>query len=83
MKKKTDSRSGVWRKPTPQEKKRHLAAYENTFGKVGRPSMDAKLKRVAISIKLDPQVLAKFKEKAKKTGRPYQSLINEALKKAA
>ena len=83
MKKKIEPKKGVWRKPTPVEKKKYLTAYENTFGKVGRPKLDAEIKKKSIHIKLDPEVIKKFKARAKKEGKPYQTLINEALKKAA
>ena len=83
MTKKIEVNDNEWRKPTAAEKKKYLKAYENTFGKVGRPALDSSVKKKSIHIKLDPEVIAKFKLKAKKTGKPYQTLINEALKKAA
>ena len=49
--------------------------------RVGRPLMGP-APRKAIHIRLDPDVLEKLKIKAKKKGIPYQSLINEILKKA-
>lgn len=81
--KKKDKSDLDWRRVTPAEHKKFLKAYENTFGKVGRPALDADVKKQSIHIKLDPEVIAKFKAKAKKTGKPYQTLMNEALKKAA
>lgn len=79
MKKKTDN----WRHLSVKEKEKFRKAYENTFGKVGRPRLAAEVKKKGIYIKLDPETILKFKEKAKKTGTPYQTLISEALKKAA
>jgi len=45
----------------------------------------SKLKRrkIKITINLDPAVVRFFKEKAKKEGVGYQTLINETLKKVA
>ncbi len=83
MSKKTESKTGIWRKPTLAEQKKYLAAFEKTFGKVGRPALDVTVKKKSIHIKLDPEVIAKFKAKAKKSGKPYQTLINEALRKVA
>lgn len=82
MKKKTDKETG-WRHFTAEEKKKYRKAFVNTFGKVGRPALDSSVKKKSVHIKLDPEVIKKFKDKAKKTGKPYQTLINEALKKAA
>lgn len=85
MKKKTDkgNRETNWRHFTSEEKKKFRKAYVNTFGKVGRPALDSSVKKKSVHIKLDPEVIKKFKAKAKKTGKPYQTLINEALKKVA
>ncbi|WP_413561364.1 BrnA antitoxin family protein [Bdellovibrio sp. HCB209] len=47
----------------------------------GRPLISL-FPRKAISIRIDQDVLAKLKKKAKKQGIPYQSLINDILKKA-
>lgn len=82
MKKKTDKENN-WRHFTAEEKKKFRKAFVNTFGKVGRPALDSSVKKKSVHIKLDPEVIKKFKDKAKKTGKPYQTLINEALKKAA
>ena len=79
MKKKEDS----WRHLTNAEKTKFRKAYTNTFGKVGRPPMPDSVKKKSVHTKLDPEVIAKFKEKSKKTGVPYQTLINQALKKAS
>ena len=74
----------TYRNFTEAEKKEIKNGLEKKLGiKLGRPFMPPEKKRVPVSIKLDPDVLAKFKAKAKKTGRPYQTLINEVLKKAA
>lgn len=59
------------------------AAAKNTLKKLGRPTKSDDDKYVPISLKIDPRVLSAFKDKAKKTGKPYQTLINEVLKKAA
>mgnify|MGYP000918027974 CR=1 FL=1 len=73
-----------WEHSTPEQLKAYKKGIEKKLGvKLGRPFIAPELKYVAISIKLDPVVLKKFKAKAKKTGKPYQTLINEALKKAA
>lgn len=82
MKKKTDKEVN-WRHFTVEEKKKFRKAFVKTFGKAGRPVLDASVKKKSVHIKLDPEVIKKFKDKAKKTGKPYQTLINEALKKAA
>ncbi|WP_413578513.1 BrnA antitoxin family protein [Bdellovibrio sp. HCB290] len=47
----------------------------------GRPLI-SQFARKAISIRIDTEVLAKIKKKARKQGIPYQSLINDILKKA-
>lgn len=82
MKKKIDKEAN-WRHLTSEEKSKFRKAYVNTFGKVGRPALNSSVKKKSIHIKLDPEVIKKFKDKAKKTGKPYQTLINEALKKVA
>ncbi len=45
----------------------------------------SKLKRrkIKVTINLDPAVIRFFKEKAKKEGIGYQTLINETLKRVA
>ena len=48
---------------------------------LGRPLISL-FPRKAISIRIDEEVLSKLKKKAKKQGIPYQSLINDILKKA-
>ncbi|QLY27065.1 BrnA antitoxin family protein [Bdellovibrio sp. KM01] len=48
---------------------------------LGRPLISG-FPRKAISIRIDEDVLSKIKKKAKKQGIPYQSLINDILKKA-
>jgi uncharacterized protein (DUF4415 family) len=52
-----------------------------TAGRVGRPLLGSGLRK-DIHIRLDPEVLAKLKQRAKKEGMKYQSLINQILKKA-
>lgn len=49
--------------------------------RAGRPLL-GDTPRKAISIRVDETVLKKLKAKAKKKDIPYQSLINEILKKA-
>ena len=83
MKKKLDLDPKKWRHHTPEERKRFIKGLDETFGKVGRPKLNADVKKKSVHIKLDPEVIKKFKAKAKKEGKPYQTLINEALKKAS
>src|SRR5262245_45981940 len=47
--------------------------------RVGRPRLPVIEKREAISIRLHPQVLHRFKEAAKARNVGYQTLINEVL----
>lgn len=58
-------------------------AADNTLKKMGRPAKPENEKYVPIYIKIDPEVLSTIKTKAKKAGKPYQTLINELLKKAS
>ena len=51
------------------------------FKRRGRPVI-GESPRKAISIRIDEDILAKLKSKAKKSGVAYQSLINDILKKA-
>lgn len=51
------------------------------FKRVGRPLVGDS-PRVAISVRIDEEVLSRLKNKAEKEGVGYQSLINEILKKA-
>ena len=51
--------------------------------KLGRPFMDPKFKKKNVTLKLNPVLIEKLKKKAKKSGKPYQTLINEILEKAA
>ena len=83
MKKKLSLDPKHWRKFTDAERKKYTKALVKTFGKAGRPALSPEVKKKSIHIKLDPDIIRKFKAKAKKMGRPYQTLINEALKKAA
>ncbi|GEM_PF-2501699 len=53
----------------------------NKIKRRGRPIIGDS-PRKAISVRIEEDVLAKLKAKAKKRGVPYQSLINEILKKA-
>lgn len=58
-------------------------AAESTLKKLGRPPKPENEKYVPVYIKIDPIVLNLIKDKARKKGVPYQTLINELLKKAA
>lgn len=49
--------------------------------RVGRPSL-GRAPRAPISLRLDPDVLARLKANAAKRGVPYQSLINDILARA-
>jgi len=49
--------------------------------RVGRPTI-GRSPRTAISLRLDPDVLARLKATAAKRGIPYQSLINDILARA-
>jgi uncharacterized protein (DUF4415 family) len=51
------------------------------FKRVGRPLVGAS-PRVAISVRIEEDVLSKLKDRADEAGIGYQSLINEILKKA-
>jgi uncharacterized protein (DUF4415 family) len=51
------------------------------FKRVGRPLVGDS-PRVAISVRIEEDVLNRLKDKADETGVGYQSLINEILKKA-
>lgn len=46
--------------------------------RVGRPTI-GKAARELIAIRIDPNVLFSLKQKAKKLGKGYQSLINDIL----
>jgi uncharacterized protein (DUF4415 family) len=47
--------------------------------RVGRPTLSAAGARQIIAIRLDPQVLARFKRAAKRRNVGYQTLINDVL----
>ena len=51
------------------------------FKRVGRP-LAGDSPRVAISVRIEEDVLSRLKDKADEKGIGYQSLINEILKKA-
>jgi uncharacterized protein (DUF4415 family) len=51
--------------------------------RVGRPTLSAAGARQIIAIRLDPQVLARFKKAAKREGIGYQTLINDVLAQPA
>ncbi len=61
----------------PKLSKEHLG----NFKRRGRPVL-SDTARVAISIRIDADVLRKLKQKAESKRTRYQSLINEILKKA-
>jgi uncharacterized protein (DUF4415 family) len=50
--------------------------------RVGRPTI-GRAPRKAVSLRVDPDVLARLKATAAKRGVPYQSLINDILARAA
>jgi predicted DNA binding CopG/RHH family protein len=52
-----------------------------TMRRVGRPPL-GRAARTAISVRVDPHVLARLKATAAKRGVPYQSLINDILARA-
>src|SRR5689334_11552648 len=82
-------------KDMPMPKRRHISDSEIDFSdfpeltpeqlknarRIGRPLIGS-APRINVHIRIDPDVLRKIKEKAKKKGIKYQSLINEILKKA-
>lgn len=45
---------------------------------LGRPLIGSSPRKM-VSVRLDPDVLEKLKQEAKRVGKPYQSLINEVL----
>lgn len=45
--------------------------------KVGRLALDSSVKKKSVHIKLVSEVIKKIKDKAKKTEKPDQTLINE------
>ena len=49
--------------------------------RVGRPTI-GRAARKAVSLRVDPDVLARLKVTATKRGVPYQSLINDILARA-
>ena len=49
--------------------------------RVGRPTI-GRAPRAPISLRVDPDVLARLKARAVKRGIPYQSLINDILARA-
>ena len=49
--------------------------------RVGRPTI-GRAPRAPISLRIDPDVLARLKARAAKRGVPYQSLINDILARA-
>lgn len=81
LKDKSDPKN--WKKFTPKERAKLIQAVENTFKKVGRPALPVDEKAVSVTVRIDPEVLRKIKAKASRLGKPYQTLINEYLKKAA
>ncbi len=46
--------------------------------RVGRPPLGSRARRL-IAIRLDPEVLARFRKEAKRRNIGYQTLINKAL----
>ncbi len=74
------TKTSEWIKVPKKEVMLHRKSYK---AKVGRPFKSVEDKGVRISLILDPKVLKKFKDKSKKNGIPYQTLINSLLKDAA
>lgn len=75
------------RRITPEEVQMYRQTYKNTFGywppARGRPPKKAHLKYRDIHLKIHPRALKWAKERAKKQGIGYQTVINEALLKHA
>lgn len=69
-----------WEKVTKKEVLNHRKAYK---AKMGRPFKDVSEKGIRISLIIEPKTLEKFKLKSIKEKKPYQTLINEILKKAS
>ena len=71
------------RHPTLQELNAAHKAIESKLGTKrphrGRPPKLSRERYKAISIRLDPKVVAWAKKEAKKTGMGYQSIINKVL----
>ncbi len=73
-----------YRNITATERSIFKKAIEVKLGvKLGRPFMNPTLKKKNVTIKLSPALILKLKKKAKKSGKPYQTFINEILEKAA
>jgi uncharacterized protein (DUF4415 family) len=83
MKKIRDFDFSKARRITPQEVAMFRKAYENTFGEKppqrGRPLKKAHLKYKDIHIKIHPKALQWARNRAKKKGVGYQTVINEVL----
>jgi len=47
--------------------------------RIGRPTLSAAGARTSIAIRIDPDVLERFKKAAKKRNIGYQTLINDVL----
>lgn len=76
------------RRITAKEVKEYRKAIEKKIGikrpiRLGRPPKKAEDKFKPVYIRINPEVLKKIKIKAKKRSLPYQTLINEILKKYA
>jgi uncharacterized protein (DUF4415 family) len=71
------------RQVTPEESQKFREAISEQFGmklrKRGRPAKNEDEKYELISLRLNPKVLAWAKEKARKRGIGYQTLINGIL----
>ncbi len=71
------------RRITPEEVAMYRQAFKNTFGHYpparGRPPKQDRHKYKDVHIKIHPQALLWAKQKAKKRGIGYQTVINEVL----
>lgn len=74
----------TYRRVTAEEHTAFKKAIEKKLEiKLGRPFMDPTLKKKNVTLKLSPALIEKLKKKAKKSGKPYQTLISEILEKAS
>jgi uncharacterized DUF497 family protein len=68
------------RKPTPRERRKEgIMKKEYNFSKGKRGAVIPQVGKTRITIYLDDGVLERFKAQSQKTGKGYQTLINDAL----
>jgi uncharacterized protein (DUF4415 family) len=72
-----DTRIISVRKPTPRE--RRIMKKEYNFSKGKRGAVIPQVGKIRITIYLDDAILKRFKAQSEKTGKGYQTLINDAL----